>query len=118
MSEEDPPRTTRPVAPRAPMVGPLTARLALAFLAVAMGALALLSVLMLVAATRDVADLARRQQDQTAGDVASEAGAAYAAAGGWGAANLDTALALARLGGGTVVVLDESGRPVKGASVS
>jgi two-component system sensor histidine kinase BaeS len=100
------------------MVGPLTARLALAFLAVAMGALALLSVLVLVAATRDVADLARRQQDQTAGDVASEAGVAYAAAGGWGAANLDTAVALARLGGGTVVVLDESGRPVSSTSAS
>jgi two-component system, OmpR family, sensor histidine kinase BaeS len=100
------------------MVGPLTARLALAFLAVAMGALALLSVLMLVAATRDVADLARRQQDQTAGDVASEAGAAYRAAGGWGAADLHTAVALAHLGGGTVVVLDESERPVNGAALS
>jgi two-component system sensor histidine kinase BaeS len=100
------------------MVGPLTARLALAFLAVAMGALALLSVLMLVAATRDVADLARRQQDQTAGDVASEAGTAYAAAGGWGGADLDTAVALARLGGGTVVVLDESGQPVNGAALA
>jgi two-component system sensor histidine kinase BaeS len=100
------------------MVGPLTARLALAFLAVAMGALALLSVLVLVAATRDVADLARRQQDQTAGDVASEAAAAYRAAGGWAAADLDTAVALARLGGGTVVVLDESGRPVNGTTLA
>jgi two-component system sensor histidine kinase BaeS len=100
------------------MVGPLTARLALAFLAVAMGALALLSVLMLVAATRDVADLARRQQDQTAGDVASEAGKAHVMAGGWSGADLDTAVALARLGGGTVVVLDESGQPVNGAGLS
>jgi two-component system sensor histidine kinase BaeS len=82
-----------------------------------MGAIALLSVLMLVAATRDVADLARRQQDQAAGEVASEAGAAYVAAGGWSGADLHTPVALARLGGGTVVVLDESGRSVNGASL-
>ena len=67
------------------VVGPLTARLALAFLAVALGALALFSVLMLVATTREVADLARRQQDQTASDVAEAAGVAYATAERWSA---------------------------------
>jgi two-component system sensor histidine kinase BaeS len=117
MPEGDRAGTAREPAPGAPIVGPLTARLALAFLAVAMGALALLSALMLVAATRDVADLARRQQDQTAGEVASEAAAAYAAARGWSAADLHTPAALARLGGGTVVVLDQSGKPVDGAAL-
>src|SRR2546423_13842465 len=117
MPEGDRAGTAREPAPGAPIVGPLTARLALAFLAVAMGALALLSALMLVAATRDVADLARRQQDQTAGEVASEAAAAYAAARGWSAADLHAPAALARLGGGTVVVLDQSGNPVDGTAL-
>ena len=106
-------------SPRPRVVGPLTARLALAFLAVALGALALFSILMLVATTREVADLARRQQDQTAADVAQAAGVAYATAEGdgvgWDGAHFETLRALAHLGGGEVVVLDESGRAVEGA---
>src|SRR5436305_1761759 len=106
-------------SPRPRVVGPLTARLALAFLAVALGALALFSILMLVATTREVADLARRQQDQTAADVAQAAGVAYATAEGngvgWDGAHLETLRALAHLGGGEVVVLDDSGRAVEGS---
>src|SRR5205814_1792355 len=101
------------------VVGPLTARLALAFLAVALGALALFSVLMLVATTREVADLARRQQDQTAADVAQAAGVVYATAErdgvGWDGAHFETLRALAHLGGGEVIVLDDSGRAVEGS---
>ncbi len=107
----------QPSRPR--VVGPLTARLALAFLAVALGALALFSALMLVATTREVADLARRQQDQTASDVAEAAGVAYATAErsgvGWDGAHLETLRPLAHLGGGEVVVLDESGKAVEGS---
>ncbi|HMC07810.1 MAG TPA: ATP-binding protein [Actinomycetota bacterium] len=100
---------------RPALVGPLTARLALAFLMVAMGALSLLSTLVLIVGARDVAGLARQQQDEVATVVADAAAAAYSAAGGWASANLRTPLALARLGGGEVVVLDASGRAVTGS---
>ncbi|MCW3043756.1 MAG: integral rane sensor signal transduction histidine kinase [Actinobacteria bacterium] len=104
---------------RSRVVGPLTARLALAFLAVALGALALFSILVLVATAREVAGLARRQQDQTAADIVQAAGVAYATAErngvGWDGAHLETLHALAHLGGGEVVVLDESGRIVEGS---
>src|SRR5438445_4994935 len=100
---------------RPTLVGPLTARLALAFLAVAMGALALLGALVLVVGARDVAGLARLQQDEVATVVTDAAAAAYRAAGGWAGADLQTPLALARLGGGEVVVLDASGRAVSGS---
>ncbi|MEA2503250.1 MAG: two-component system, OmpR family, sensor histidine kinase BaeS [Actinomycetota bacterium] len=104
---------------RSRVVGPLTARLALAFLAVALGALALFSILVLVATAREVAGLARRQQDQTAADVVQAAGVAYATAErngvGWDGAHLETLHALAHLGGGEVVVLDESGGIVEGS---
>src|SRR2546427_5754787 len=97
---------------RPALVGPLTARLALAFLTVAMGALALLGAVVLVVGARDVARLARLQQDEVATVVTDAAAAAYSAAGGWAGADLQTPLALARLGGGEVVVLDASGRVV------
>ncbi len=103
---------------RPALVRTITARLALAFLAVAMGALAVLSLLVMLAATRDVADRARQEQDQTAADVAQAAGTAYADAGSWRGADLDTPDALARLGGAEVVVLDESGKRVSGPAPS
>src|SRR2546425_943023 len=97
------------------LVRPLTARLALAFLMVAMGALSLLSTLVLIVGARDVAGLARLQQDEVATVVTDAAAAAYRAAGGWAGADLQTPLALARLGGGEVVVLDAWGRAVRGS---
>src|SRR2546430_16836141 len=87
---------------RPELVGPLTARLALAFLTVAMGALGLLSALVLIVGARDVAGLARLQQDEVATVVTDAAAAAYRAAGGWAGADLQTPLALARLGGGEI----------------
>ena len=105
--------------PHRKVVGPLTARLALAFLAVAMGALVLFSVLMLMAATRDVADLASRQQEQTATAAVQAAAALFAAAeqhgGAWADADLEPLGILAHLGGGEIAVLDEAGRAVYGA---
>jgi two-component system sensor histidine kinase BaeS len=83
-----------------------------------MGALALLSLLVLVGASRDVADLARQQQDQAADDVAQAAAASYREAAGWRDADLDTAQALARLAGGEVVVLNESAKPVSPTATS
>ena len=119
-SEPDPHRPRPPPRPR--MIGPLTARLALAFLIVAMGALALFGVLMLLASTRGVADLVRQQQDQTAAGIARAAGSIYAAAqppgAGWAGADFDTLGALAHLGGGEVAVYDESGRAVTGSAAT
>ena len=70
------PSATTSIGLPARVVGPLTARLAVAFLAVALGALALFSIPILAATAREVADLARRQQDQTAAEVAQAAGVA------------------------------------------
>jgi two-component system sensor histidine kinase BaeS len=91
-------------------LGPLGIRLALAFLVVAMGALVVLSGLVLVAAGRDVSHLVRQHQDNTAAEVARAAARAYAEAGGWASAEFALVVALAEEGGATVVVLDASGR--------
>ncbi|MDQ3679905.1 MAG: ATP-binding protein [Actinomycetota bacterium] len=96
-------------------LGPLTARLALGFLLVALSALALMSGLLVVATDRDVTHLARQDQDETAVAVADAAAAAYAAAGGWTGADLDRALALAEEDRGHALILDANGQAV-GAS--
>jgi two-component system sensor histidine kinase BaeS len=98
--------------PRRGLLGPLGVRLALAFLVVAVGALMLLSGLVLVAAERDVSHLVRQDQDDTVADVAHAAARAYAEAGGWASAELALVTALAEDGGATVEVLDASGAPV------
>jgi len=98
------------------LLGPLGARLALAFLVVAVGALALLTGLVLVAAERDVTQLARQEQDHTMAAVASAAATAYARAGGWERVDLDPALALAADHQASLVVLDAAGRQVATSS--
>ena len=97
------------------MLGPLGARLALAFLAVAVGSLALLSGLVLAAAGRDIARLVRQEQEISLADIAAAAGAAYAQAGGWEAADLDAVVALADHDEASVEVLDVAGRRVAGS---
>jgi two-component system sensor histidine kinase BaeS len=86
--------------------------LALAFVGVAVGAIVLLTMLVLLAAERDVTHLARQQQTDAAEDVARAAGSAYSEAGGWSDADLQTALVLAADSGGRAVVVDGSGRPL------
>lgn len=100
---------------RGGLLGPLGARLALAFLSVAVGALALLSGLVLAAAGRDVSRLVRQEQDITLADVADAAAAAYGEAGGWAGADLDAVVALAGHEDASVEVLDTAGRRVAGS---
>lgn len=100
---------------RARLLGPLGARLALAFLVVAVGALALLSGLVLAAAERDVSHLVRQEQNTTLADVADAAAAAHAEAGGWDTADLDAVVALAAHEAANVEVLDAAGRTVAGS---
>lgn len=97
------------------LLGPLGLRLGLAFLAVTVGALALLSGLVLRAASEDVSRLIRQEQDTTLVDVVAAAAAAYAEAGGWGGANLDAPLAIASHEKASVEVLDADGRRMGGA---
>lgn len=91
---------------------PLGARLALAFLGVTMGALAILVTLVLVAAERDVSQLAQREQEETLSAVAHAAAAAYAEAGRWDGADYDGVVALADFENSHVTVLDSDGRTV------
>ncbi|HSS09882.1 MAG TPA: HAMP domain-containing sensor histidine kinase [Acidimicrobiales bacterium] len=91
-------------------LGPLGARLVLAFVAVAVGALALLSLLVLLAAQGDVSHLVGDQQKATLAGVAQTASAAYTKAGGWSSADLATVVALAEQEGAWAVIADTDGR--------
>jgi two-component system sensor histidine kinase BaeS len=90
------------------------ARLALAFLAVALGALVLFGGLVLYASSQDVSDLTAQQQSDALTAVAHAASVAYIDAGGWHGADLDAPITLATNAGAQVSVLDESGRVVAG----
>jgi two-component system sensor histidine kinase BaeS len=103
---------------RGRVVGSLGARLALAFVAVALGALLLFAGLVLFEGSRDVRGLTREQRDATATAVASAAASAYAEHHTWTNADLDTAVALAAEGGGTVAIFDSSSRFLAGAHAS
>jgi signal transduction histidine kinase len=92
--------------------GPVAARLALVFLAVAVGSILLLSILLLLAASRDVAHLSRQQQDDTVAEVARAAAVANNQAGGWTGADLDAAITIGADAGGRVAIIDQTGRPV------
>jgi two-component system, OmpR family, sensor histidine kinase BaeS len=94
------------------LLGPLAVRMALAFIAVAMGALAVLGVLVLVVAARDVTNLARNEQDHAVVSIADATAAAYAEAGGWAGADLRAARAVAAESGAGVIVLDATRTPV------
>jgi two-component system sensor histidine kinase BaeS len=95
-----------------PLLGPLGARLALAFALVALAAIGLLAALTVVAARGDVSSLARDQQQATVSDVAQAASTAYTAAHGWAGADLSAAEAVATANGAGLTVLDSAGRPV------
>jgi len=90
----------------------LRTRLGVAFVAVAAGALGLLSALVLIAASRDVSRLAREEQDDTAAHVSAAAATAYTRAGGWSNADLEAAVVLAEDQGASLVVLDTKGQQV------
>ena len=93
-------------------VSPLTVRLAVAFLAVALGALAVLTVITLVTARGGFSELTDRQQQATVERVAALAAAAYEQAGGWERADLHPAVAVAAADGAGVTVRDPAGEQV------
>lgn len=95
-----------------PVLGPLGARLALAFVAVALAAVAVLGGLTLVASRSEVADLVDAQQDQDATEISAALGQAYEQARGWGGADLSGAFALTASARGDLVVLDPDGQLV------
>ena len=102
-------------------LGPISVRLALATVAVAVGAVGLLAVLILVAALGDVTHLARQQQDRAAATTAAVVADAYRAAGSWDGADLEAAAALTAESQASLTVADSTGRsvpipPVPGAA--
>ena len=94
-------------------VSPLTARLAIAFVGVALAAVAVLTVLTLVAAQGGVSQLVDQQRHEAVERAAGLAGGAYEQAGGWEDAQLHSAMAVALAEGGSVTLLDADGAPVE-----
>ncbi len=87
-------------------------RLALAFLGVALVAIALLAGLTAVFSGADVSALAARQRDQLASAVAVAAGAAYDRKNSWAGAYLGPVLDLTGRTGADVQIRNAAGRPV------
>ncbi len=90
----------------------LTARLALAFVAVAIVSIAVLGGLALVSARSEVAGLVARQRDRDATEITAALSAAYAPSNGFAEADLSAAYALAAAARADLVVLDIGGQPV------
>jgi two-component system sensor histidine kinase BaeS len=92
--------------------GRLGSRLALAFVAVAVTAVALLAALTLLATSSQVSSLAASQQQDTVASVVTALRQAYHEAGGWHEAGLQSAYSLAASAGARLQVLDRGGQPV------
>ena len=107
-----------PAPPGPPAPGPpgrngaIGLRLALAFLGVALAAIALLAGLIAVFSAADVSDLAARQRAQLASAVTVAAGAAWDRTNSWAAADLGPVLDLAGRTGADVQIRDAAGHPV------
>jgi len=93
-------------------LGPIGVRLALAFVAVALVAVAVLAGLTVAGTRSQVDDLARRQRQDQAASVAAAAAQAYQSAGGWTAADLGAASALAASNDASLEVRDRTGAVV------
>ena len=108
--------TTDPAAGQAPAGtargGTLGLRLALAFLGVALAAIALLAGLTAAFAAADVSHLASQQRDQLGKAIAVAAGAAWDENNTWSSADLSPVLDLAARTGTAVQIRDQSGRVV------
>jgi two-component system, OmpR family, sensor histidine kinase BaeS len=88
----------------------LAVRLALAFLVVALGALAVLTVVTLLSARGGFSELAEQRQQATLDRVAVLVAQAYEDAGGWSGADLHPAAAVAAADGAQLAVRDVDGR--------
>jgi two-component system sensor histidine kinase BaeS len=87
-------------------------RLALAFLGVALGAVALLAGLTAAFSAADVSDLANRQRQELTSAIAVAAGAAWGRNDSWSSADLSPVLDLARQTGADVAIRAGNGQPV------
>ncbi len=94
------------------LLGLIGVRLALATMAVAVGAVGVLAALTLLAARGDVSQLARQEQEQAAAATAAAVADAYRATGSWESAHLHAAATLAANSDATVTVLDAAGNDV------
>ena len=103
----------RPVHPAGPVQpGPIWLRLALAFLAVALAAVALLAGLTAALAAADVSHLASQQRKELAAALAVSAGSAWDRTGSWAGADLAPVLDLATRTGASAQIRDQAGRAV------
>ena len=91
---------------------PIRLRLALAFIGVALAAVALLAILAAAFAAADVATLASRQRSDLTSAIAVAAGAAWNRTDSWAEANLDPVVDLATRTGADVEILDQAGQPI------
>jgi two-component system, OmpR family, sensor histidine kinase BaeS len=112
----------RPDRPPLPAAGgghrgnTLGLRLALAFLGVALAAVALIAVLTAVFSANDVSSLASRQRTELASEFAGAAGSAWQQAGGWDNANLRPVVDLAAQLHVQLQIRDMGGHPVASTS--
>jgi two-component system sensor histidine kinase BaeS len=115
-----PPRPGPPDPPRAPGGGhrgsTLGLRLALAFLGVALAAIALIAVLTAVFSAVDVSSLASRQRNELAGAFAVAARSSWEQNQGWVSADLAPVLDQAEQAGVQLQVRDDGGRIVAATS--
>lgn len=94
------------------MLGELGARLALAFVAVALAAIAVLGGLALVGSRNEVADLVDRQRNEDTAQIVATLAQAYDDAGSWAAADLTGAFTLAASARAELVLLSGDGQVV------
>jgi signal transduction histidine kinase len=92
--------------------GPIALRLALAFVAVALAAVALLAGLTAALASADVSQLATKQRTELTEAIAAVAGAVWGHANSWSGADLSQGLQLAANAGADAQIQDVSGRMV------
>ncbi len=102
---------------RTRLLGPLAVRLSLIFVAVALSAIAVLTILTLIVAEEDVSSLVSKSHSQTTSYVTSAVARAYAQAGSWAAVDLDSARAVAGDAQAQLTVVDSAGRTVTGPPV-
>ena len=94
------------------LLGPLGVRLALAFLTVALAAIAVFAALTMMSARQEVSGLTDRQREDDLAATAIAAGEAYQRAAGWATADLAGAAAVAARSQATLTIVDANGEVV------
>ena len=97
---------------RRPLLGPLGARLALAFLTVAFAAIAVFAALTMMSARNEASGLTDRQHEDDLAATAIAAGDAHERADGWVTADLAGAAAVAARSQATLTIVDANGELV------